>query len=92
MSLDYRKDGQLISAGEDGQTKRWDVNGKEVKAYEKLNDWAYQTRYGKDGSLVFSTDWSGNIIVWDSEAGKRVAELSTDPKELVKPAVVAKAE
>ncbi len=91
LSLDYRKDGHLVSCGSDGETKVWNAAGKEVKKYEKMTDWAYQTRYGKEGSLVFSTDWSGNIIVWDSEQGKRVAELSTKP-EATPAAVVAKAE
>ncbi|MFP6582713.1 MAG: c-type cytochrome domain-containing protein [Candidatus Hydrogenedentota bacterium] len=79
LSLDYRQDGQLVSSGEDGLTKRWDSAGKEVKAYEKMSDWAYQARFAKNGSLVLSTDWKGNIIAWDTEKGEKTATLSTKP-------------
>jgi WD40 repeat protein len=79
LSVNYRKDGQLVSSGEDGLTKRWDAAGKAVMSYEKLADWAYQARFGKDGTLVLGTDWRGMIAVWNTENGERVASLSTRP-------------
>lgn len=80
LSLDYRQDGQLVSSGEDGLTKRWGTDGKEIKAYAKMADWTYQTRFAKSGSVVLSTDWTGNLVAWDVEKGEQVATLSTRPE------------
>lgn len=86
LSLDYRPDGQLISSGADGLTKRWGADGKEVAKYEKRPDWAYQTRFAKDGTVVLTADWRGEIVAFDTEKGEKITTLSTKPQPKPAPA------
>ncbi len=79
LSVDFNRQNQLVSSGRDGKTKTWDLAGKNVAAYETLGDWAYRTRYAKDGALVLSGDWAGRILVWNAASKERVAELTTNP-------------
>ena len=81
LSLDFRPDGQLISSGADGLTKRWGTDGNEVAKYEQRPDWAYQTRFAKDGAVVLTADWRGDIVAFDTEKGEKLTTLSTKPAE-----------
>ena len=79
LSVDFNRQNQLVSSGRDGQTKTWDLAGKNVAVYEALGDWAYRARFAKDGALVLSGDWGGRILVWNAASKERMAEFTTNP-------------
>lgn len=79
LSLQFAPNNQLVTAGVDGLTKRWDLNGTALTTYAQLPDWAYQTAFGKQGALVVSGSWNGQINVWNAENGEQLAGLTTNP-------------
>lgn len=81
LSLNISKDGQIVTSGKDGFTKRWDLNGKNVSTYAQLPDWSYQARFGASGSVVLAGAWNGDIAIWNSDTGEQVAKLTTNVGE-----------
>jgi mono/diheme cytochrome c family protein len=79
LSVDFDVQGRLVSTGVDGLAKRWGTDGAEQKAYEKLPDWGYSARFGKQGAHVLAGSWTGDIWVWDAESGERLGEFHTSP-------------
>jgi WD40 repeat protein len=89
LSVHFSPDGSVVSSARDGETKQWALDGKEQRAYERLSDWAYQTTFGAKGGVVVTGDWSGELAVWKSEDGARLATLTTNPAPEVSEAKVA---
>lgn len=79
LSVDLSHDGQIVTAGTDGLTKRWDLQGNNIGAYEQLADWIYQARFASTGSVVLGGLWNGEIDVWKRDTGERLAKLTTAP-------------
>ncbi|GMW00769.1 MAG: hypothetical protein AMXMBFR84_19060 [Candidatus Hydrogenedentota bacterium] len=79
LSAQFGADNQIVTTGVDGQVKRWDVNGTNTATYEALPDWGYQVRFGKGGAVVMAGCWTGNVRVYDTQSGAKLADLSTDP-------------
>lgn len=77
LSVDFSDTGELLSTGVDGLTKRWDSTGKNVATYEQLPDWGYQARFGAQDALVLAGAWNGEICLWDTASGSRVAQVFT---------------
>lgn len=82
-AVHVRADGQLVTCGADGLTKRWDLNGRNLATYANLSDWVYQTRFGAGGNVVLAGSWSGTIAVWNADTGESLAEFSTNPDRAV---------
>lgn len=80
LSVNVSKDGHIVTSGKDGLTKRWDLNGKNLSTYEKQPDWSYQARFGAQGNFVLAGSWTGEIAVWKTDSGERVAKLETSPQ------------
>lgn len=80
FSVDINKANELVTSGTDGRTKRFGMDGKEIAKFESVRDWAYQTMYGKDGAVVITGAWTGDIAVWNVADGNRLATLTTNPK------------
>jgi len=81
-SVEFCRDGRLVSCGRDKVTKLWDQNGKQLLAFESFQDLALRVSHCDETNRVVAGDWTGIIRAWSAADGKRVGELSSNPPTL----------
>ena len=81
-SVEFCRDGRLVSCGRDKVTKLWDQNGKQLRAFEKFGDLALRVTHCDEANCVISGDWTGEIRVWNAVDGKRLGVLNQSPPKL----------
>ena len=78
-SVRFAKDGRLVSTGRDRVAKLWDQNGGQQRAFEGFNDLALEAVLTFDDALVVAADWTGEVRVYNTADGKRLANLASNP-------------
>lgn len=81
-SVQYGRDGRLVSCGRDRLAKLWDGNGAGQRTFEALPDLALRVAFSHDGGRAFCGDWTGEVRVWNTADGKPVGTLTTNPPPL----------
>jgi hypothetical protein len=79
LSVQYSREGSLVSCGRDNRIIIWDGSGKNLRAMEFSGDLPVRARFSDDGKRVIATDWSGAVGVWNAADGKRVGALDANP-------------
>ncbi|HIA18396.1 MAG TPA: hypothetical protein EYN70_03070, partial [Planctomycetaceae bacterium] len=82
MSVEFARDGRLLSCGRDKVTKLWDQNGKQLRAFEAMSEMALQVTFCDETNRAITGDWNGEIRVWDAGDGKRLANFTANPLRL----------
>ena len=90
QSLEFTRDGRLISCGRDRVTKLWKQDGGQIRAFEAFSDIAVSATFCDESDRAFSADWTGEIRVWDAKDGKRLGNLSSNPLPLAGQLAAAK--
>ncbi len=91
-SVRFAPDGRLASTGRDKSVKLWDGNGAQTRAFEALGDIGLRVAVTHDSARVAGGDWLGDVRLWSTADGARVASLSTNPPTLAERAAAAAAE
>ncbi len=81
-SLRFAKDGRLVTTGRDRLVRVWDQNGGKQREFEPFGDLALEAVFTHDESSVVAADWTGEIRVWNSKDGRRLANLVVNPAPL----------
>ena len=81
-SVRFAKDGRLVSTGRDQVAKLWDQNGGQQRAFEGFGDLALEAVFTFDDALVVAADWTGEVRVFQTADGKRLANLASNPAPL----------
>ena len=81
-SVEFCRDGRLVSCGRDKVTKLWDQNGKQLLAFEGFADLALQVSHCDETDRVIAGDWTGIIRAWSATDGKRIGEITANPPML----------
>lgn len=81
-SVDFARDGRIISAGRDRVVKIWDQNGTAVRTFEAMGDLALACAICNETNRVIGADWTGAIRVWNAVDGARIGDLSPNPPTL----------
>jgi WD40 repeat protein len=76
LSIDFTKDGRIASAGRDKVVKLWDGNGGVIRSFEALSDILTSVAFNHDASRIVTGDWTGEIRVFKTDDGVRLAQLS----------------
>ena len=76
-SVEFTRDGKLVTCGRDKLAKLWDQNGGALKAFEEFPDVALRATF--TSGKVIAGDWTGLVRVWNAEDAKRAGELSANP-------------
>jgi hypothetical protein len=79
LSIDFAKDGRIVSAGRDRDAKVWDGEGKGLITLSAFADLVTATSFSHDGSRVIAGDWSGEIRVYKTADGAVLGQLSMNP-------------
>lgn len=80
LNVDVYADGRIVTCSLDGTARMWNLEGKELRTFSGLNDWAYQARFGRGGAIVLAGTWTGDIFPWNAETGEALPSLSTNAK------------
>ncbi|MGZ0164711.1 MAG: c-type cytochrome domain-containing protein [Planctomycetales bacterium] len=78
-SVDFTRDGEIVTAGRDRTVKLWKGDGAAIRTFEAFGDLALATAYCDETKRVIGGDWTGLVRVWNAADGKRLTELSTNP-------------
>ena len=76
-SVEFTRDGKLVTCGRDKLAKLWDQNGGTLKSFEEFPDVALRATF--TSGKVIAGDWTGLVRVWNAEDAKRAGELSANP-------------
>ncbi len=78
-SVDFTRDGEIVTAGRDKTVKLWKGDGAAIRTFEAFGDLALATAYCDETKRVIGGDWTGLVRVWNAADGARLGELSTNP-------------
>ena len=81
-SVDFARDGRIISAGRDRVVKMWDQNGTAIRAFEAMGDIALACAICNETNRVIGADWTGAIRVWNAVDGAKIGDLTPNPPTL----------
>ena len=81
-SVEYTRDGRIVSCGRDKVAKLWDANGKELKAFGGLADIATAVSFCDETNRVIAGDWTGLTKVWTAAEGQDLGQVSTNPMKI----------
>ena len=81
-SIDFARDGRIVSTGRDKTAKLWAPDGAALRTFEAFGDLALGVAITHDGTRVIATDWTGEARVFKAEDGALLARLETNPPTL----------
>ena len=81
-SLEFARDGRLVTCGRDRVTKVWDQAGAQQRAFPAFSDIAMECSFCDETNRVIAGDWTGKINVWKADDGVLVGELDSNPQPL----------
>ena len=81
QSVEFTRDGRLVTTGRDRTGKLWDQAGKQLAAFGGLADIGTSATHCDETNQVVVGDWAGNAIVFGVD-GKEVGRLEVTPPSL----------
>jgi hypothetical protein len=90
LSVRYGMDGRIVTTGRDRVTKLWDGNGGAQRNFEALPDLGLRAVLTHDQSRTLASDWSGQLVVWNTADGKRLGVMTANPPTLAEQVAAAR--
>lgn len=81
-SLEYTREGRLVSVGRDRVARLWNGDGNKVRDFEGLADIGMEVAYDAESKRLLAGDWSGLVVVWNAEDGAMVGRVTSNPPTL----------
>ena len=75
LCIGYSHEGRLVSCGRDGQVVVWEASGNRLRKMEFAGELPLRAVFTDDGKRVVTTDFKGEVAVWNVADGKRVGVL-----------------
>ncbi len=69
----------LITCSADNSVRIWGEGGNAIKTLSGHTDWVYALTVSRDGTLVASGTWNGEVRVWKVADGAVVASFNASP-------------
>ena len=80
MSVDYARNGALLTCGRDNTARVWKADGSSSIKLDGFTDIPVRAVFSHDGNRAFVGDFNGKIRVWDvKDKPNAVGELTTNP-------------
>jgi mono/diheme cytochrome c family protein len=79
LSLDFHRNGNLVSTGRDMNTKVFAQDGNQIAAFKDFRDMPLITRFTHDGERIIVGDWYGEVTIWDKEGKGKIGTLPANP-------------
>ena len=81
-SIEFARDGRIVSCGRDRVTRLWNQDGGEIRAFEAAADLALRVTFCDETNRAIAGDWTGAVLVFHAEDGAKLGQLSTNPPRL----------
>ncbi len=84
QSVSFLPDGRLLSGGADGTTAMWSIDGKRLEHRQGIRqaDQVAKVVGLYDSKTFVSGNWLGEIRFFESETGREVTQISSNPPKL----------
>jgi chromosome segregation ATPase len=82
LSLEFARDGRLVTCGRDQVTRLWDQEGKQLLETPPMGDVAVSTTFCDESGRVISGNWVGNVQLYKGEDAASLGALLTNPPAL----------
>ena len=83
LSVDFSRDGRLLTCGRDRLAKLWDQNGKTLRTFKGSADLALETVFDHAAERVIVGDWLGVAAVYSvKDKGRLLGHLPQNPPRL----------
>ncbi len=80
LSVQYARDGQLITCGRDNTARIWKADGSQVARLEGFTDVPSKVVFSHDSGRAFAGDFTGKVRVWNMKDKQSAGELTTNPE------------
>jgi WD40 repeat protein len=92
QSVEFCRDGKLLTCGRDHQVKLWTADGKPQPQNLSLGEMAMRAAMTFDNNRIIAGDWAGDVRIWNAADGKQIGTLSADPPLLAQRLELAQAD
>ena len=75
LCVNYSHAGQLVSCGRDGQVVVWEASGNRLRKMDFAGELPLRAVFTDDGKRIVTTDFKGEVLVWNVADGKRAGVL-----------------
>lgn len=79
LTVQYARNGQLITSGRDNTARVWKPDGTQSAKLEGFTEIPSRAVFSHDGERAFVGDFTGAVRVWSLKDKKQIGELSTNP-------------
>ncbi len=79
MAVRFDHQGRLVTAGKDNRVKLWDASGNLVREFPPMTEAVLEAAITHDGSRVIGGDWNGKVLITQSDAPEKQAEIAANP-------------
>ena len=85
QSVSFTPDGRLLSCGADGTTAMWTIEGKRLEHRQGIRqgDEVAKVVGLYDSKSFVSSNWLGEIRFFETETGRELTQVSSNPPKLV---------
>ena len=78
-SVRFDHQGRLVSCGKDNRVKLWDASGNMIREFPSMAEAVLEVAITHDGLRVVAGDWTGQVLVSQSEAPEIKTALAANP-------------
>jgi len=79
LAARFAPDGRLATAGRDLVPRTWKADFSKERDFEGMADIAMEATFAYDGNALLAADASGQVRLYDSKDGRRLANLAANP-------------
>ncbi|MGD9634741.1 MAG: c-type cytochrome domain-containing protein [Pirellulales bacterium] len=82
LSLEFARDGRLVTGGRDQIARLWDAEGKQLAASAALGDVVVSASYCDETNRIIAGNWNGAVHTYEAANAADAGELLTNPPTL----------
>jgi WD40 repeat protein len=79
-SLEYVRDGRIVSTGRDRVVRLWNGDGAQIKEFGGMTDLGLEVAFDAETERVLGGDWAGVVRVWNAADGTEQGQISSSPQ------------
>jgi WD40 repeat protein len=82
LSLEFTRDGRLVTCGRDQITRLWDQDGKQLMETPPIGEVAVSVTFCDESSRAIAASWAGAVQVYKADDASALGNLATNPPTL----------
>src|SRR4029079_5431536 len=89
QSIDFTRDGRLVTCGRDQITRIWDQNGKQLMETKPIGEVAVSVAFSDESKCAITASQAGVVQVYKDDKADVLGSLVTNPRTLAERLVAA---